>query len=222
MILSKVKGVVKKILHKFKDIRAEKFLIKLADKKIGASGVIKVAFLAFEPETWEQQECVYEKLKNDPRFKTDVIVIPNFDRNFRVEKTYGNEKEFFEKRCGEIILAYDKDGNLYDLKKAGYDYIFYEDQYNRHYPKEYNTYKVGRYSRICIVPYGFTQGEVFLSCFDKDFFRGVYCVFAQCDSVKEHLIKMFPKGYNKGFMHFESLGYPVLEKYFGLLLIRSA
>lgn len=215
-ILGKVKSLVKKPLLKLKDIRSEKFLKKLSAKKVGTDGVIKVAFLVFEPETWEQQECVYEKLKVDARFKTDVIVIPNFDRNFKVEKTYGSEKEFFEKRCGEIILAYDGNGNLYDLKKAGYDYIFYEDQYNQHYPKEYNTYKVGKYSRICIIPYGFTQGEEFLGCFDKDFFRGVYCVFAPCSSVKDYMVKMFPKGYKKGYRHYELFGYPTLEKYFDL------
>ncbi len=215
-ILRKIKDFVKKPFLKIKDIRSEKFLKKLAEKKVGENGVIKVAFLVFEPETWEQQECVYEKLKHNPLFKTDVIVIPNFDRNFKVEKTYGDEKEFFEKRCGDIILAYDKDGNLYDLKKAGYDYIFYEDQYNQHYPKEYNTYKVCRYSRICCIPYGFTEGDVFLGCYTKDFFRGVYCVFVPCRSVKDYMIKMFPKGYKKGYRHYETLGYPVLEKYFGL------
>lgn len=215
-IISKIKNAIKKPISIIKDIRSAKFLKRLSKKSIGKNGVIKVAFLVFEPETWEQQECVYSKLKNDSRFKVDVIVIPNFDRNFKVEKTYGNEKEFFKERCGEIILAYDENGNLYDLKKAGYDYIFYEDQYNSHYPKEYNTYKVCRYSRICCIPYGFTQGRTFLGCFTKDFFRGVYCLFAQNDSVKEYMIEMFPKSYKKGFRRFESLGYPVLEKYFEL------
>ena len=215
-IICKIKNVLKKPLLKIKDIRSDKFLKRIAGKKIGESGKIKVAFLVFEPETWEQQECVYKELVKNSAFKVDVIVIPNFDRNFKVEKIYGSEKDFFIKRCGKIILAYDENGNLYDLKKAGYDYIFYEDQYNAHYPKEYNTYMVCRYSRICCIPYGFTQGETFLRGYTKDFFRGVYCVFAPCEYAKNYLVKLFSKGYKKGYRHYEMLGYPILDKYFSL------
>ncbi|MDY6367479.1 MAG: CDP-glycerol glycerophosphotransferase family protein [Clostridia bacterium] len=213
-MLWKVKDLLRKPFSFVKGLIAENRVKKISSRKIGSDGVIKVAFLVFEPETWEHQECVYKRLKSDKRFKTDVVVIPNFDRNFAVGKTYGAEKEFFISRCGEVILAYDDGGKLYDLKKAGYDYVFYEDQYNRHYPKEYNTFNVCKYAKVCCVPYGYTQGDVFLGCYTKNFFRGVYCLFSTSEQVKEFIVKMFPKGYKKGYRKIVTLGYPTLEKYF--------
>ena len=207
-----IKRFVNKIIVFFKSLDSKRHLKKHKKEKVGKGDIVKVAFLVFEPETWDKQEPIYRELKERENVQVDVVVIPNFDVDFSVRKNYGKEIKFFESNCENVIHAYDDNGKLYDLKKAGYKYVFYEDLYNPHYPKKYNTYIVNKFAKICNIPYGFNGTPMFLECYNMDFFKDVYMAFAPSESVKNYLIKMFYKNYKNGIQLIEFLGYPALEK----------
>lgn len=207
------KPIVKPIIETVKDKRAVYFIKKVSKKNINQ--IVKVAFIVFEPETWDKLQPVYEAMVLSRDFDPWLVVVPSYDNNLKLEKTYGYEKKFFEEKYNNIILVYDKCGNVVNLEQFGFDYVFYQDPYNVHYPKSVCSKSVVKYSRICYIPYGYTISTNFSDLFlqNKDFFRNVSIFFAENNSVKEAMQIVFGKNYERGTQNILEVGYPPFEQY---------
>ena len=48
-------------------------------------------------------------------------------------------------------MFYDKNGNVVEMEQLGFDYVFYQDPYNVHYPKEICS-KPFDYSELPVLP----------------------------------------------------------------------
>lgn len=205
--------ILKPIIENVRDKRATHYIKKVSRKSIHQ--VVKVAFIVFEPESWDKLQPVYEAMAERKNFEPWLIVVPSYDNNLSLEKTYGYEKKFFEEKYNNIILAYDKNGNVVEMEQLGFDYVFYQDPYNVHYPKEIRSKSVVKYSKICYIPYGYTISTNFSDLFlqNKDFFRNVSVFFADSASVRDVMREVFGKNYNRGIQKIQELGYPPFERY---------
>lgn len=78
------------------------------------------------------------------------------------------------------------------MEQLGFDYVFYQDPYNVHYPKEICSKSVVKYSKICYIPYGYVISPNFsdLLLQNKDFFRNV-SVFLLIVHQKEMLCEKY-------------------------------
>lgn len=208
-----LKSIVKPIIEHIKDGIALCYIKKVSSKKIGKFA--KVAFIVFEPESWDKLQPVYEEMLKREEFDPWLVIVPSFDNNLCLEKEYGYEKCYFEKKYDKIILAFDEVGSVVDLKKYDFDYVFYQDPYNVHYPPKINSKSVVKYARVCYIPYGYTISTDFsdLLLQNKDFFRNVSVFFADSISVGSIMKTVFGKGYKRGIQQIKELGYPPFEQY---------
>ena len=212
MIKYTIKKPLQWIKNRILDVRANYYLDKT--KQLSDSSTLNVGFMVFEPETWDKLQPLYERMMDDNRFNPILIVIPSFDTHLALSQSYGYEKDFFLNKYPEAILAYDN-RELLDLKKLNLQYLFYQDHYNIHYPKEYRSNVTVKYTRICYIPYGYSVLENFTSFLAShvDFFRHVSIFFAQCSSDKNAVEKLLSKNIKKNRQQVVYLGYPALEKY---------
>ncbi len=186
-------------------------------KKVKKKDKIKVAFLGIEPESWDIVAPVYEEFCRRKEAIVDLIIVPSFDSDLSLPTEYGYEKEFFTKKYGKVIDAIDGNKNVINLRERKYDYIFYQDPYDMHLPKEMRSYCVVGYSKICYIPYGFDYADVFWkTSFNKSFFRNVYFGFMDSQTNVKVLKRKFWISWLLGCHHFEYLGYPVLEPYLNM------
>ena len=210
-----VNGVAKSIVRTVKDIRATYYIKKVRKLNYETKKIIKVAFIVFEPESWDKLQPVYEEMVVRENFEPQLILIPSYDDTLSLEKKYGYEKEFFEKKYGKVLLAYDDNGMLIDLEKYGFDYVFYQDPYNAHYPKGIDSNSVVRYAKVCYIPYGYTISKNFSNLLinNRSFFRNVSIFYAENNSVEEVMKTVFGKNYVNGIQKIECMGYPSFEEY---------
>ncbi len=212
-----VKNRLLKVRENYRDIRATHYLKNIKKKKNSKHKTLKIAFIVFEPETWDKQAPVYEEFKKR-KIPTDLIVVPSFNIKLCLIKEYGKEWDFFHKYDSNAIKAYDDNLRLINIKKRKYDYVFYQDPYNAHMPKELKSNDVFKHSKICYVPYGYTVAENFsdLIMQNRDFFRTVSYFFSDSESVSKVVEKIFINSENCKYQNILNLGYPGFEKYINL------
>lgn len=208
-----LKRILRPVKNKLLDKRSVYFLKKNGKKK--ANGIIRIGMLVFEPETWDKLKPLYENIRNDVRFSVFLILIPSFDTNLALSKEYGYEKEFFKNEYPEILLAYDRYGDLLDLKTLNLDFVFYQDPYDLHYPKAYRSKEVVKYAKICYIPYGYSLLKNFtdLLITNTVFWRNVYVFFAENITDGNAIKAFYRKTISAQIQHVEYLGYPALESY---------
>ena len=98
-------------LISIKNNRALFYLKKNKGRK--AAEIIRVAFIVFEPESWDKLQPIYEEMTRRKEFEPQLVVVPSFDVSFSIGQ-YSYEREFFKKKYGEIIEAIDENGNTID------------------------------------------------------------------------------------------------------------
>ena len=191
-----------------------KYLAKSARRKNASDKKMKVAFIVFEPETWDKEAPVYEELRRR-HIETELIVVPSFDRELKLTKEYGKEWDYFQTYDDKAIPAYDKLGNIIDLKSKGYDYVFYQDPYNAHMPPKLRSDYAVKFTKVCYVPYGFSGANVFnRGNTNRAFFQNIYMGFLDVREVCDILTERYASNCKKGYQNFSLQGYPSFEAYF--------
>lgn len=202
-----------KIKSFLRDFRASYYLKKNSEKKTHRN-FIKIAFIVFEPQSWDKEQPVFEELRTRKNVEVDILVVPSFNDGFNVKHGYGKEWEFFVNKYPMARKAVNDAGRVLDLAKEEYDYVFYQSPYNEHMPKELQSKRLVKYTKICYLPYGFSGANVFNGGnTNEDFFRNVYFWFGDVQEVRDLLEKRFSKNVKKGLQKFLLLGYPVFEEY---------
>lgn len=207
----KIYGNTKNIIL---DTRASIFLKKVSDKRNSSGQTVKVAFIVFEPETWDKISGVYEALNKRENAEADIIIVPSFDQELKLTTHYGKELDFFKNVNSHSILAYE-DNSWINLESRGYDYVFYQDPYNAHMPPVLRSDNVVKFAKICYIPYGFVGSDKLSELVtNKEFFRNVYFGFMDTKTNMQILSSRYKKNIKKGIQHFKKIGYPAYENFF--------
>lgn len=209
-ILHKIYNKTKNIIL---DFRSTYYLRKVSEKKYPKGKRIKIGFIAFEPETWDKLNPIYNEFRLRDDIECKIIIVPSYDQELRLITTYGKELQYFKKIDKDAVLAYNHNSWI-DISKDGYDFIFYQDPYNVHMPKTLVSDTVVKFSKICYIPYGFSGSKVFTEgATNKDFFRNVYFGFMDTEDVFETLNNRYKSNVSNGIQHFYKIGYPVFESF---------
>ena len=209
-VLKKPARFAKKILL---NTRATYYLKK--SRKTSSRGKeIKVGFIVFEPETWGKLDAVYTELKSRKNVICEIIIVPSYDQELKLTTHYGKELQFFRNISPDALLAYTDENGWLDISKSGYDYVFYQDPYNAHMPKNLKSSTVVKFAKICYIPYGFSGSNNFNEGnTNPDFFRNVYLEFVDTEEIQSILNERYKRNVENGYQHFLNLGYPTFDYY---------
>ena len=162
----------------------------LAERRVSRSeGVIKVGFLCQYIPVWHKLKPIYENMLADPRFEPVIICIPSdVVGGVRSENATGNDTLAYFRAQGyeEALDACLPEGGWLSLEQLQLNYIFYPRPYDTYMPTPYQSRFVSRYSKICMILYGMnTTCEVTSTTINREFFRYVYCYFAELPYSRE-------------------------------------
>ncbi|MBQ9608462.1 MAG: CDP-glycerol glycerophosphotransferase family protein [Lachnospiraceae bacterium] len=190
--------------------RIKKHLDSLEERK--KTLPIKVAYVVQMPEVWDKQQPVYEAMAKDERFDVSFIIVPKYDFQNNKIGEYGRERKFFHKKYpdAKFLLAINKSGELINIAKYKFDYIFYERPYDIYLPDTLKASKVCRISKVCYVPYVTHDSADKGRIFNRDFYRHVYMGFTNSEIFCRNLKKSFSEK-NLKYHKFVNLGYPILD-----------
>lgn len=159
----------------------------LQNMKKRKSGPIKVGFIGQYIPAWNKVEELYRAMLADDRFEPVIICVPLNISEHKLQNPESMENdtyEYYKKNGYNAVNALIGKDEWLDLKSLDLDYIFYQRPYDYHLPIQYVSGAVSRYSKICMVLYAMVMVEEDLDiCLKRDFFRNVYCYFADSDYV---------------------------------------
>ena len=185
----------------------------LCERKISRdSDVYRTAFLCQYIPAWNKFAPVYEYMKEDSRFEVFLICIPSNLQNHQLINNQGTENDtydYFISKGYQAVNALTGENEWLDLKSLNLDYIFYPRPYNSFMPVAYTTQNVSKYAKICILMYGMTlTKEVAEVTLHKEFFRNVYCYFADSPYMTEVNKRHLPKSHKRGLQKSVYFGVP--------------
>lgn len=211
--------LAKKCSGAYTTLLARYRLKRLMQRKKKQDQKIRVGFVVQMPEIWDKEKPVYDTMNHDKRFETLLIVVPSY--NFADDRIgqYGTEWDFFreEQYHNNVVKAIGEAGNVINLTELHLDYVFLQRPYDHYLPRELRSGQLLRYAKTCYIPYGYVGSSAFhVLNTNKAFFKNIYFSFSDSDTINKMLLDKFQYTVKNGMQHFESLGYPALEKYFGL------
>lgn len=220
--------VLKRIYHKYSDTKPFQTLGKIyrngfvlfnymsylrvkknALKCYKREGPIKIIFLCQYYQAWNKLKCVYEHMREDERFETLIVAIPDDLKNIN-----NNIYDYFYELYGTDVVNAWKDNSWLDIESLSPQYVFYQRPYDSYLPKIYRSNVISKYAKICYVSYGYqvetvTEG----SCLNKLFYRNVYMYFAENSLYYNYNISRFKYSHKKGYRYTYDIGYPSLEDF---------
>ena len=215
---------MKKLIHsilkrfgffKFRDYVTKKharYFTRRNRKTIKGDGIMRVAFIVYEPGMWDKQKPVYEEMLKREDFEPFIIVAPDVSVS---EETRKKKQAFFLENHKNVILYDNKTRNRFKLGE--FQYTFYQTPYNYKFPKDIRPTKLVKYSKLCYIPYAYIGAEDFVEVSSQDnFFCNVYFGFMDSEPMQKILYNNFYKTCKYGYQNFEFLGYPAFESYLNL------
>ncbi len=165
---------------------------------------VKVCFFYQDKAVWDKSRPVYEAMKNDERFETFILIIPNRDLQI-------SEEQYREISEHENVICAQKPGSgeWFDLQKEKPDFIFLAKPYAILLPEGYWEGRLSGFTRLCYIPYGY-QNWVLPIGLEKDFFRSIALFFADDSYSKTEIVKQFPISSRLGIRKIFDFGYPSL------------
>ena len=185
------------------------------DKK--SNNKIRVGFMCQYIPAWNKLLPVYNKLKEDDRFEVYLLCVPNRIENKQLvspENLDNDTYEYFKEKGYDAINTLIGKNEWLDLKGMGLDYIFYTRPYNSFMPEVYSSKSVSKYSKICVMMYGMILVEnEWNTALNRDFFRHVYCYFAETECSMKMNKKHYPITHMLGIQKSIYHGMPALEQF---------
>ena len=180
------------------------------------SGNVRIGFLCQYIPAWNKTQPVYELMREDPRFEVFLICVPSGIRDQELEDpdTEGNDTyEYFIQHGYEAVNARVGRNEWLDLEKLELNYIFYSRPYNSYMPRPYAGSRVSRYSKICCLIYAMSMTKPVLKVvLNRDFFRNVYCYFAECEYAQRKNRSQLPLAHKLGLQKSVYYGMPALAQ----------
>ena len=147
-------------------------------------GPIRVGFLCEYIPGWNKVKPIYDLMAADDRFQPVILCVPSNLRGGKLADPNDLSNDvydyFLENGYSTAVNTLTGSDEWLDLKTLGLSYIFYLRPYNYLLPPAYENHRVCRYCKVCMVIYGMIMTEeVGDTVMERDFFRHVYCYFAE-------------------------------------------
>lgn len=146
--------------------------------------VCRIAFVLQFPEVWNSICTVYEAAKQAD-LQALLLCVPKADVNY--SSTYAvssdGRNEAYDFCCEkeiDAVNAFDNENKTwFDLEEFNPDYVFYVRPYNSQYPDCYKSTVVCQYSKVCYIPYAYSQTSdgLFSASFNYNFALSAYVSF---------------------------------------------
>lgn len=212
-LIELIKKPLRDPVNRLRDKRAignfkkEKSIVRSSEK-------IRVGFIVQYIPAWNKFKPIYEELKANDNFKVFLICVPIEIHSNKLDNpndTSNKTYEYFVNSGYQAINALTGKNKWFDIKSLNLNYIFYPRPYNSFMPKQYISSKVSKYTKICSIMYGMAMTEEILeTSLNKDFFRNVYCYFAESKNASEKNKANFSRAHKMGLQKTVSYGMPVL------------
>lgn len=176
---------------------------------------IRVVFMSQMPILWSNFDNIYKKMDISEKFEVYILAIPEpnynkVDYNEVCKMTAYNFHKTQEHH--NVINAYIKREQWYDLKSLSPDYIFYERPYMNYLPEVYHSKNVIKYAKTCFFNYGNTVINFLMEDnFNLYFFQGLYILFCDNGMLKKFNEKRFNLIHKLGYMKSIEVGHPIFE-----------
>lgn len=176
---------------------------------------IRVGFMCQYIPAWNKSLPVYNKLKNDDRFEVFLLCVPNRIENRQLvnsDDLTNDTYDYFIEQGYEPINTLIGKNEWLDLKELNLDYIFFTRPYNSYMPKAYSSRRVSAYAKICVLLYAMTITKSENIMINVDFFRNVYCYFAETSFIAAINKKQLKLTHKLGLQKTVCYGMPALEQ----------
>lgn len=204
--------IFNEIYTDFFDIQSIYYLKKYKHK---SNEKINVVFLVQLEQLWSKINNVVNEFIKDDNITIYIVLVPT-DEKSPLSQEFIN---FFEVKYGiysNVILKKVDYENPFDLRILSPNYIFYPRPYDNYLPKKYSVKESVKFSRICLIPYGYNilnyEQEKNIA-YNKAFIKYVYLLFVESDYFKSNLENNYKFRTQIKSNKFISLGYPSFEKY---------
>ncbi len=153
-------------------------------------GPIRVGFLCDYTSAWSKVKPIYDMMEKDERFAPVILCVPSNLQYGKVADPANLHNDvfdfFIENGYPNALNTLIGPDQWLDLEKLELSYIFYLRPYNYLLPPPYENHRVCRYTKVCMVIYGMSMTkEVGDAVMERDFFRHVYCYFAETSFAME-------------------------------------
>ena len=210
-ILFKIKQKFSNFKLKIENKKSIKRLKRLSEVKPIQNRKIRVIFVVVNSNTWNKLKSLYHEMLNNDKIDVKIVCCPEpYKEDTSITYNYfkNNGYDCIDARVGEGPWnALENKGNWFNLKKLEPDYVFYSEPYNMYLPNKYKSNEVSKFSKICVVSYGMTVAEEFLQIRPNDFYRDVYCCYANNQDELKYNINQFREQHNIGIQKTKNLGF---------------
>lgn len=193
-----------------------KLLLIKRNKIIGNTKTIHIAFIVQMPAVWDKVQNVFEMFNTYKNVNVELLQVPEFDiENCQLTSQFCS---YYKNKYPKTKITKVGDGTNIKIKlrKANFDYIFYERPYSHFLPKSLWPSFLYPYTKLCYIPYGYSGSDIFISKTNSiDFIKYLTFYFTLSDSNKRSLLE-FINNTERAYSRFVSLGYPNLENYLQL------
>lgn len=153
------------------------------------SGPIRVGFLCEYIPAWSKVKPIYDLMVQDPRFSPVILCVPSDLRYGKLADPTDLSNDvydyFLENGYDHAVNTLTGPDQWLQLQDLGLSYLFYLRPYNYLLPPPYENHRVCKYTKVCMVIYGMIMTEeVGSTVMERDFFRHVYCYFAETSFAK--------------------------------------
>lgn len=206
------------IKSKIEDVKALKQLEQANEgysKAPAENDPIRVVFIAQYIPAWNKMESVYKAMVDDERFNVYLLCVPDrikFGELDDIENNRNEVYEYYVDKGYDAINALVGKNKWFDLKRLKPDFVFQSRPYNHYMPAVYTSGEISKYARICSLMYATSLTRTGMKItLNHDYYRNVFCYFAETKESLEFYKKEFEKGHKKGVQHSYYLGYPGYE-----------
>ena len=210
-----IKKHLSDLVNKYRECKAIRNF-KLERKIVRDNKKIRVGFIVQYLPAWNKFKPIYDELKARNDFEVFLICVPIEIHDNKLDnpknlcnKTYN----YFVSRGYDAINALIGKNKWFKIKNLNLNFIFYPRPYNSFMPKQYVSSKLSKYTKICSIMYGMAMTEeILVTSLNKNFFRNVFCYFAESKNTAEKNIENFIRTHKLGLQKTVSYGMPVLAE----------
>lgn len=193
---------------------AVKLLLQRTKKR--EDGPIRVGFMCQYIPAWNKAEPIYAAMLRDDRFEPVLICVPSGIHANQLDAPNSLENDtyaYYSSHGYQAENALIGKNAWLDLASLHLDYVFYLRPYNDVMPVPYLSGAVSRLAKICVVMYGMTMTkEILKITLEPDFFRNVYCYFAESKYAMDFSRKNFPVTHFLGLQKSVYYGIPAMTQ----------
>lgn len=161
------------------DIRNANKLIESYKNTNTSKSVLKIGFIVQMPQVWDKEKPVFDRMLEDNRFDSYLVVVPEYDIKTQSICSFGTELEYFSSMYDEsrIIKGIKEDGSVIEIGDLDFDYVFYQRPYDSYLPVQLRAKAVLPYARTVYIPYYFSNVNQKEDYYKSVFFNNIYLYF---------------------------------------------